>query len=139
MWRTRTDRRAFLLGGLALVGAGAFTRVQARPRWADSPFTLGVASGDPAHDGVVLWTRLAPDPLNGGGMPPDPVEVRWEVADDESMRRVVKQRPRDRDRRAGRIRSTSKSTVSSPIAGTGTASAPATRRARSAARARCRG
>ena len=91
MWRTRTDRRAFLLGGLALVGAGAFTRVQARPRWADSPFSLGVASGDPAHDGVVLWTRLARDPLNGGGMPPEAVEVRWELAEDESMRNIVKQ------------------------------------------------
>jgi len=91
IWRARTDRRAFLLGGLALVGAGAFTRVQARPRWnASSPFSLGVASGDPMHDGVVLWTRLAPDPLNGGGMPPEPVEVRWEVADDEKMRQIVK-------------------------------------------------
>ena len=70
-------------------------------------------------------------------MPPDPVEVRWEVADDEAMRHIVKQRPRDRDRRAGRIRSTSKSTASRPIAGTGIASMPATRRVRSAARARC--
>ena len=35
-----------------------------------APFTLGVASGDPVPDGVVLWTRLAPDPLvPGGGMP----------------------------------------------------------------------
>jgi alkaline phosphatase D len=91
MWLARTDRRAFLLGGLALVGAGAFTRVQARPRWADSPFSLGVASGDPADDGVVLWTRLARDPLNGGGMPPEAVEVRWDVADDQSMRNIVKQ------------------------------------------------
>ena len=91
MWRTRTDRRAFLLGGLALVGAGAFTRVQARPRWADTPFVLGVASGDPTHDGVVIWTRLARDPLNGGGMSPEAVEVRWEVADDQAMRNIVKQ------------------------------------------------
>ena len=90
IWRTRTDRRAFLLGGLALVGAGALTRIQARPRWSASPFSLGIASGDPSDDGVVLWTRLAPDPLTGGGMPPDPVEVRWEIGDDESMRRIVK-------------------------------------------------
>ena len=91
IWRARTDRRAFLLGGLALVGAGALTRVQARPRWnAASPFSLGVASGDPTHDGVVLWTRLAPDPLSGGGMSPEPVEVRWEVATDEAMRQIVK-------------------------------------------------
>jgi alkaline phosphatase D len=90
LWRGQTDRRAFLIGGLAVVGAGALARVQARPRWDASPFSLGVASGDPSDDGVVLWTRLAPDPLNGGGMTPSPVELRWEVADDEGMRRVVK-------------------------------------------------
>jgi len=48
LWRGRTDRRAFLIGGLAIVGAGALSRVQARPRWDASPFSLGVASGDPA-------------------------------------------------------------------------------------------
>jgi alkaline phosphatase D len=90
IWRARSDRRAFLLGGLALAGAGALTRVQARPRWDATPFSLGVASGDPAHDGVVLWTRLAPDPLNGGGMSAESVDVRWEVADDDAMRHVVK-------------------------------------------------
>jgi alkaline phosphatase D len=45
------------------------------------PFTLGVASGEPDPVSVVLWTRLAPDPLNGGGMPDDDVEVTWEVSD----------------------------------------------------------
>ena len=48
-----------------------------------------MASGDPEPDGVVLWTRLAPDPLEGGGMRPRPVPVRWEVAEDERWRRVV--------------------------------------------------
>ena len=38
-------------------------------RFGGYPFTLGVASGDPEPDGIVLWTRLAPDPLNGGGTP----------------------------------------------------------------------
>ncbi len=56
----------------------------------DHPFQLGVASGDPLPDGVVLWTRLAPDPLGGGGMPPEDVRVRWQVATDESMTRVVR-------------------------------------------------
>ena len=50
-----------------------------------NPFTLGIASGDPTDDGVVLWTRLAPDPLNGGGMPSQRVDVAWEVASDERM------------------------------------------------------
>jgi alkaline phosphatase D len=40
-----------------------------QPHFAADPFALGVASGDPVADGFVLWTRLAPDPLNGGGMP----------------------------------------------------------------------
>ena len=52
-------------------------------------FTLGVASGDPLPDSVMIWTRLAPDPLNGGGMPAQNVPVRWEVAEDEGMRRIV--------------------------------------------------
>lgn len=62
----------------------------AQQKSADNPFTLGVASGDPAPDGVVLWTRLAPDPLNGGGMPSQNVAVEWQVATDERMSRVVK-------------------------------------------------
>ncbi len=55
------------------------------------PFTLGVASGEPAPDGVVLWTRLAPDPLADdglGGMPARPVAVEWELATDERFARV---------------------------------------------------
>lgn len=62
------------------------------PRWADSPFTLGVASGMPRPDAVVLWTRLAPRPLDsGGGMTPEPHTVHWELAEDEAFARVVRQ------------------------------------------------
>jgi alkaline phosphatase D len=64
--------------------------VQTRPRFERSPFTLGVASGDPTDDGVVLWTRLAPDPLApGGGMPEETLRVVWEVAEDEHFARIV--------------------------------------------------
>lgn len=43
---------------------------------ANTPFTLGVASGDPDHHSVVLWTRLAPEPLvPGGGLPAEQVPV----------------------------------------------------------------
>lgn len=56
----------------------------------DAPFALGVASGDPLPDSVILWTRLAPKPLEiGGGMPPVPVAVDWEIAEDESFATVV--------------------------------------------------
>lgn len=49
------------------------------------PFTLGVASGDPESTSVVIWTRLAPDPVADdgfGGMPDEPADVLWEVASD---------------------------------------------------------
>ena len=49
------------------------------------PFTLGVASGEPWPDSVVLWTRLAPEPLAGGGMPMVNVEVGWEIARDRAF------------------------------------------------------
>ncbi|MBA3984355.1 MAG: PhoD-like phosphatase N-terminal domain-containing protein, partial [Acidimicrobiia bacterium] len=52
-------------------------------------FSLGVASGDPLPDRVVLWTRLAPDPTEGGGMPAVKVPVRWQVADDERFAGIV--------------------------------------------------
>ncbi|RZS51938.1 alkaline phosphatase D family protein [Sphaerotilus mobilis] len=62
-----------------------------RPRFEHDPFTLGVASGQPRPDSVLLWTRLAPQPhAPGGGMPPLPVRLRWEVADDDSFRRIVR-------------------------------------------------
>jgi alkaline phosphatase D len=57
------------------------------------PFTLGVASGYPSPEGVVLWTRLAPEPLSpdgAGGMMRDAVDVAWEVAEDRAMQRVVR-------------------------------------------------
>ena len=53
------------------------------------PFTLGVASGDPDEESVVLWTRLAPQPLDGGGMPPDDVRVVWEVSADAGFTDLV--------------------------------------------------
>ena len=89
------DRRAFLLSGLAVYGASARELFAAgpalqSPKFPTSPFTLGVCSGDPAHDSVVLWTRLAIDPLNGGGMPAAPIEVQWQIATDDKLSRVVK-------------------------------------------------
>ena len=54
------------------------------------PFSLGVGSGDPLHDSVVLWTRLAPDPLAvDGGMPDEEVSVAWKLASDEAIDEIV--------------------------------------------------
>ncbi|MFZ9676406.1 MAG: alkaline phosphatase D family protein [Ilumatobacteraceae bacterium] len=53
------------------------------------PFTLGVASGDPSTESVIIWTRLAPDPLNGGGLSDTEYSVRWELARDADFTDVV--------------------------------------------------
>lgn len=87
------DRREFLLGGLAFSTVHTHWTLAAplqNPSFAVSPFTLGVCSGDPTPDGVVLWTRLAVDPLNGGGMPQTPVTVHWSVATDDRLTHVVR-------------------------------------------------
>jgi alkaline phosphatase D len=55
------------------------------------PFTLGVASGDPLPDSVLLWTRLAPAPFEpDGGLPQQYVVVQWELASDESFSAPVR-------------------------------------------------
>ncbi len=90
--KTRCRRRSFLIGAGLLTGLTLVSRlrpVMAKPRFSAYPFSLGVASGEPLPDSVVLWTRLAPDPLHGGGMPPENVMVRWQVALDEKMKKIV--------------------------------------------------
>jgi len=89
------DRRAFLgasarLAALAALGQLAGC-VPTQPfKFDKDPFALGVASGDPLADGVVLWTRLAPEPLTGGGMGTTPVDVEWLVARDDAMKAVIR-------------------------------------------------
>ncbi len=77
-------RFALATASVAWLPCGAF----AQRRFAFDPFTLGVASGSPAADGMVLWTRLiAPGLIDSLGT--DPVPVRWEVADDEGFARLA--------------------------------------------------
>ncbi|MBH5321649.1 alkaline phosphatase D family protein [Aurantiacibacter sediminis] len=62
----------------------------AQPIFRAYPFQLGVASGEAEPDGFVIWTRLAPEPLEYGyGMPRAAVEVDWEVAADRGMSEIV--------------------------------------------------
>jgi alkaline phosphatase D len=90
------SRRLFLAYGATLAAlpglADSVTgRIRAASAFPADPFSAGVASGDPTSSGVVLWTRLAPRPLEpGGGLPPDRIEVHWELANDEGMKAVVR-------------------------------------------------
>ena len=95
-WSVRQPRRGFLrftgaaLAATALAPAKSLAASRRHPAFRDYPFQLGVASGDPVEDGFVIWTRLAPVPLEGGGMTGESMEVRWEVAEDERFSKVVR-------------------------------------------------
>jgi alkaline phosphatase D len=88
------SRRGLLRGASATALLALLSPVVSRSVWANPvfsayPFSLGVASGDPLPDGVLLWTRVAPDPLNGGGMPVRAVPVTWEIAADDRFRTIL--------------------------------------------------
>jgi alkaline phosphatase D len=90
-------RRSLIVGAAAAVAALrlrsadlAIPSPRRAPRLDVDPYLLGVATGDPTATGFVAWTRLAPDPTNGGGLPPDPVPVQWEVASDAGFGSVVR-------------------------------------------------
>ena len=88
-----TTRRLFLtytasLASLPYLGRGESPGKA--PKFQQNPFTLGVASGDPDHESVVLWTKIAPEPLvPGGGMLDQAVEVNWEIASDEAFSKII--------------------------------------------------
>jgi alkaline phosphatase D len=95
-WDQRLTRRTLLKTGgsfaasVSLIGV-AGTRAFARPPFEGEPFALGIASGDPSPNGVVLWTRLAPEPLvPGGGMRNEVYGVRYELAEDEEFTQIVR-------------------------------------------------
>ena len=78
-------RRALLRGSAALIAA---PWLLTSGRAADLPrdverFALGIASGQPRADAVVLWTRLTGPAL------PASVPVQWEIARDEGFREIV--------------------------------------------------
>jgi alkaline phosphatase D len=95
-WDQRLTRRTLLKTGgsfaasMTLLGA-AGTRAFARPPFEGNPFALGIASGDPSPTGVVLWTRIAPEPLlPNGGMKDEVYGIRYELAADEDFNRIIR-------------------------------------------------
>ena len=78
-------RRNFLRSIVGLFLA-PLAGLRSGPAVADMPpgFDHGVASGDPLHDGFILWTRVSG--ASGRSLP-----VRWLVADDPDMTQIVRQ------------------------------------------------
>lgn len=103
-------RRVLLTAAVQALAAMALparaTAQAGSPRWQADPFALGVASGEPSPDSVLLWTRLCPGPARPGAVateseqaaffqeksglnPSHTCEVSYEVFADEALRRRV--------------------------------------------------
>ena len=90
---SKVSRRYFVLGGIA-AAAGVAVQAPSTAAVVPYPFKLGIASGEPASDSVVLWTRLATAPLNAdgqGGMPNSDVTVEWQVSTTDTFASLVAQ------------------------------------------------
>jgi alkaline phosphatase D len=89
------SRRTVVFGGLAAAGVSAVpvrSAVIAATAAVPYPFQLGVASGEPDANSVVLWTRLAPSPLNAdgqGGMASADEVVDWQVSTTDTFSTLV--------------------------------------------------
>ena len=88
------QRRILLLSGARLAGLAAALSLPATgsaqvQQMRAYPFALGVASGSPLPDSVILWTRILSDPLNAASTPAVALTVRWEVAHDEAFTRLA--------------------------------------------------
>ena len=80
-------RMASALAVSAIAAPLASCATRATPHFASDPYTLGIASGCPRPDSVVLWTRLAPA---AESLPPENIEVTWEVARDDKFRDIAR-------------------------------------------------
>ncbi len=74
-------RRLLLQGSAALIAVPSLLR---HALAADvQRFALGIASGQPRADGIVLWTRVT------GADLPERTTVRWEIARDEAFQQIA--------------------------------------------------
>lgn len=81
------SRRDILKWVTAAVAPIGYSLSSAQTPLKHNPFSLGVASGSPKHNSVVLWTRLMSDASTGNPQFANAdVTVKWEVADDEGFR-----------------------------------------------------
>ena len=68
-----------------------WSQIDSSRKFDTNPFALGVASGSPTHDSVVLWTRLIDNDIGlfSASFDSKAIAVRWEVADDDKFSRIV--------------------------------------------------
>ncbi len=86
---TRRQILQAVTSSIALIGLSK--TVWSKQNWASEPFTMGVASGSPTSDSVVLWTRLDPVAIEAAGLSQQSVPVTWQLSSDEQFSQIVAQ------------------------------------------------
>jgi alkaline phosphatase D len=91
----RATRRQLLhFAAASAASLGLTGHAWSQPRFDSDPFKLGVASGSPTHDSVVLWTRLLQTSFFGGNqLSGQSIPVRWEMAHDAQFTSLVQSGP----------------------------------------------
>ena len=83
----RRDLLKFAGASAALIGLPSVGL--ANQAWSVDPFSLGIASGSPTSNSLVLWTRLGAPALEAAGLTTKPVTVTWQLAYDEQFSRIA--------------------------------------------------
>ncbi len=89
-------RRSFVAGAAAL---WLPSLARAQVPLGDEPFGLGVASGWPRPNSMVLWTRLMAQ--HPGERPGGAFKVGWTIAEDERLQKIVRSGEADAEARWG--------------------------------------
>lgn len=82
----RTFLKSVYAAALFLPSVEAWSQVKL-PK---NPFNLGIASGSPTHNSVVLWTRLFDDGIFSSNIPNQDIPVKWELALDAQFTKIAK-------------------------------------------------
>jgi alkaline phosphatase D len=86
----KTRRELIKALALATIAIPLSNSVWAQKKFDKNPFILGVASGSPTDQSIVLWTRLVDEGVFGSNLPNEPIEVKWELALDREFSKIIK-------------------------------------------------
>lgn len=86
----KTRRELLKALALATVTLPLSNTAWAQKKFDKNPFILGVASGSPSDQSIVLWTRLVDEGVFGTNLPNEPIEVKWELALDRDFSKIMK-------------------------------------------------
>ena len=75
------------LGGITPFAHGASRRISSLQA---DPFTLGVASGDPTPDAVILWSRLDREVLKEAGHEDQAIQVDYEISESSNFQQIAR-------------------------------------------------